>query len=32
MDGRHMAFPFHVGTDGRIAAPVSLDDLSLIHI
>jgi uncharacterized protein len=26
MDGRHMAFPFHVGTDGRIAAPASLDD------
>jgi phage baseplate assembly protein W len=26
MDGRHMAFPFHVGNDGRIAAPASLDD------
>jgi uncharacterized protein len=26
MDGRHMAFPFHVGRDGRIAAPASLDD------
>jgi phage baseplate assembly protein W len=26
MDGRHMAFPFHVGNDGRVAAPASLDD------
>ena len=26
MDGRHMAFPFHVGNDGRIATPASLDD------
>jgi phage baseplate assembly protein W len=26
MDGRHMAYPFHVGDDGRIAAPASLDD------
>jgi len=26
MDGRHMAFPFHVGNDGRIATPGSLDD------
>ena len=26
MDGRHMAFPFHVGSDGRSAAPASLDD------
>jgi phage baseplate assembly protein W len=26
MDGRHLAFPFHVGNDGRIAAPASLDD------
>jgi phage baseplate assembly protein W len=26
MDGRHMAFPFHVGNDGRSAAPASLDD------
>jgi phage baseplate assembly protein W len=26
MDGRHIAFPFHVGNDGRIATPASLDD------
>jgi phage baseplate assembly protein W len=26
MDGRHMAFPFHIGSDGRSAAPASLDD------
>ena len=26
MDGRHMAFPFRVGSDGRIAAPASFDD------
>lgn len=26
MDGRHMAFPFHVGNDGRSAAPASLND------
>lgn len=26
MNGRHMAFPFHVGTDGRSATPVDLSD------
>jgi phage baseplate assembly protein W len=26
MNGRHMAFSFHVGDDGRSAAPTSLDD------
>jgi hypothetical protein len=26
MDGRHMAFPFHVGDDGRSATPALLDD------
>ncbi len=25
MSGRHMAFPFHVGADGRVAAPENLD-------
>jgi phage baseplate assembly protein W len=26
MSGRHMKFPFHIGTDGRSATPASLDD------
>ncbi len=26
MSGRHMAFPFHIGPDGRTATPESLDD------
>jgi len=26
MNGRHLAFPFHVGTDGRSAAPADLAD------
>lgn len=26
MSGRHMAFPFHIGSDGRTATPESLDD------
>jgi phage baseplate assembly protein W len=26
MSGRHIAFPFHIGEDGRSAAPTSLDD------
>ena len=25
-DGRHLAFPFHVGADGRTANPASLDE------
>ncbi len=25
MSGRHLAFPFHVGSDGRAAAPATLD-------
>jgi phage baseplate assembly protein W len=25
VSGRHLAFPFHIGTDGRSAAPASLD-------
>lgn len=25
-DGRHMAFPFHLGADGRTATPASIDD------
>lgn len=25
MSGRHLAFPFHVGPDGRTATPASLD-------
>jgi phage baseplate assembly protein W len=25
MSGRHLAFPFHVGTDGRTATPDSID-------
>lgn len=24
--GRHLAFPFHIGSDGRSAAPLTLDD------
>jgi phage baseplate assembly protein W len=26
MSGRHLAFPFRIGTDGRTAAPASLED------
>jgi uncharacterized protein len=26
VSGRHLAFPFRIGTDGRTAAPVDLDD------
>ena len=26
MSGRHLAFPFRIGTDGRTATPSSLDD------
>ena len=26
MNGRHLAFPFHIGSDGRTAAPQSLDE------
>ena len=26
MSGRHMAFPFRIGDDGRTATPASLDD------
>jgi len=26
MSGRHLAFPFRIGTDGRSAAPASLED------
>lgn len=26
MSGRHLKFPFFIGTDGRSAAPTSLDD------
>jgi phage baseplate assembly protein W len=26
MSGRHLAYPFHIGPDGRTAAPASLDD------
>ena len=26
MSGRHLAFPFHIGPDGRTAAPASLDE------
>jgi Bacteriophage baseplate protein W len=26
MSGRHLAFPFRIGNDGRAAAPASLDD------
>lgn len=26
MSGRHMAFPFHIGTDGRTDAPATLDE------
>jgi uncharacterized protein len=26
MSGRHLAFPFHIGADGRAAAPESLED------
>ncbi len=26
MSGRHMAFPFHIGPDGRTATPKSLED------
>jgi phage baseplate assembly protein W len=26
MSGRHLAFPFRIGTDGRTATPRSLDD------
>lgn len=26
MSGRHLAFPFRIGTDGRTAAPASLDE------
>jgi hypothetical protein len=26
MSGRHLAFPFHIGPDGRAAAPASLDE------
>ena len=26
MSGRHLAFPFHVGVDGRSATPASLDE------
>lgn len=26
MSGRHLAFPFRIGADGRSAAPLSLDD------
>ena len=25
MSGRHMAFPFHIGVDGRSATPASID-------
>lgn len=25
MSGRHLAFPFHIGSDGRTAAPVDAD-------
>ena len=26
MDGRHLAFPFHIGPDGRSATPADLSD------
>jgi phage baseplate assembly protein W len=26
MNGRHLAFPFHIGSDGRSAAPAGLSD------
>lgn len=26
MNGRHLAFPFHIGTDGRSATPADLSD------
>lgn len=26
MSGRHLAFPFHIGSDGRTATPASLDE------
>jgi phage baseplate assembly protein W len=26
MSGRHMKFPFHIGTDGRTATPESVDE------
>ena len=26
MNGRHLAFPFHIGTDGRTATPTDLSD------
>jgi phage baseplate assembly protein W len=26
MSGRHLAFPFHIGPDGRTATPASLDE------
>jgi phage baseplate assembly protein W len=26
MNGRHLAFPFHIGPDGRTATPPSLDE------
>ena len=26
MSGRHLAFPFHIGTDGRTATPASIDE------
>lgn len=26
MSGRHLAFPFHIGADGRAAAPATIDE------
>jgi len=26
VSGRHLAFPFHIGTDGRTATPASVDE------
>lgn len=26
MSGRHLAFPFHIGSDGRTATPASVED------
>lgn len=26
MSGRHLAFPFHIGSDGRTAPPATVDD------
>jgi phage baseplate assembly protein W len=26
MSGRHLAFPFHIGTDGRTAAPADINE------